>query len=215
MFKVLPHANFIIPMQKTNDTLHIVTMILQCQQHQFWRLSVYLKKNYLKKENLKVYMLYVLMFHTLMILFCYHHHGEDDSCWMTVLILCHYAASGIPLGPTLFISYIEGTTPIFPHILCNIICLQTIPDHRPVAAVPSLLTRLSSYVARPLLLFDCSSIQPKLSSTCLAHVAIWQNCRMNAVPWLSVRRLFTVLMLYEILGVLLDSEMSRQRHCDY
>ena len=48
-------------------------------------------------------------------------------------------------------------------------------DHCPVAAVPSLLTRLSSCVAdltNRMLLFDCSSLQPKLSSSCLAHVAI-------------------------------------------
>jgi len=51
-----------------------------------------------------------------------------------------------------------------------------------------------------MLLFDCSSIQPKLSSSCLAHVAISLNYRMNAVPWLSVHRLFIMLMLYEILA---------------
>ena len=39
-----------------------------------------------------------------------------------------------------------------------------------------------------------------LSSSCLVHVTIWLNYRTNAVPWLSVHRLFTVLMLYEILA---------------
>jgi len=62
--------------------------------------------------------------------------------------------SGIPqgsgLGPTMFISYTENTTPIFStHIVQYHLFADDTQsyDHTSVSAVPSLLTRLSSCVA--------------------------------------------------------------------
>ena len=128
--------------------------------------------------------------------------------------------SGIPqgfgLGPTMFISYTENTTPIFSthtvqyHLFAD--NTQSY-DHTSVSAVPFLLTHLSSCVAD--LANSYASLRLQLNPAKTEFILF--GSRRNLVKLSDDCRAITVCLIQctdvvRNLGVLLDSEMIMQRH---
>jgi len=96
---------------------------------------------------------------------------------------------GSDLGSKMFLSYTENTTPIFSThtVLYHLLADDTQShDHTSVWEVPSLAANPSLILCRwpctCTLLFYCSLIPPRQSSSCSAHVTIWLVCLMIAVP---------------------------------
>ena len=133
---------------------------------------------------------------------------------------------GSGLGPTIFISYTENTTPIFSthtvqyHLFADqtwlVNCLVSY-DHCSVSAVPSLLTRLSSCVAD--LANSHASLRLQLNHTKTEFILfgsrrnlakVSDDCRAIIVGSSVIQ--CTDVVYDRDLGVLLDSEMSMQRH---
>jgi len=119
-------------------------------------------------------------------------------------------ASGIPqgsgLGPTLFISYTEGTAPIFSthsvqyHLFADDIQSY---DHCPVAAVPPLLTCLSSCVADQANSYASLQLQLNPAKTEFIFFGTRRNLAklLDECHSLTVcSSVLTVLILYEILA---------------
>jgi len=116
----------------------------------------------------------------------------------------------------MFISYTENTTPIFPRTPSNIICLLTIlNDHTSVSAVPSLLTRLSSYLADLANSHASLRLQLNPAKTEFILFGSRRNLAKLSDDCRAISVCSSVIQCTDVvrdLGVLLDSEMTMQRH---